>query len=149
MKKAMLGMLAAFALILAGGTGVQAEEYQDTVKAFFSRIQEGKLEEAVNFIYGGSPYISLDSDAVRNVKTQFLSLPNMVGPYRGNELITEKVVVGRYVYLYYFVMFDRQPLKFEFEFYKPVEKWILHSFAFDDKVNDEIIQSVKSELFKK
>lgn len=70
----------------------------------------------------------------------------MSGNYRGSALILKKVLGERLVYMYYLVAYDRQPLKFEFVFYRPGDKWVVQSFSFSDKITEDIRDFAKYDL---
>ncbi|WP_209405780.1 hypothetical protein [Pseudozobellia sp. WGM2] len=43
----------------------------------------------------------------------------------------------------YLVKFDRQPIRFTFQFYKPYNQWRTHRFKYDGNVDEEIEESAK------
>ena len=147
MKKGMALILAALAILFAAAPAARAEEdYHQKVETFFASIKAGKVEEAVDIIYADNPWISKDADAVQNLKTQLKGLDQMVGKYNGHEKVIEKVVAGRFAYLCYFVAYDRQPLSFIFEFYRPKDRWMTFSFSFNTDIDEEIESQAKAEL---
>jgi hypothetical protein len=62
--------------------------------------------------------------------------------------VVKKEWAGRYAYLYYFVAFDRQPLKFEFHCYRASDKWVLQNFKFSDDVDEDFEAAATRELFQ-
>ena len=147
MKKEMVLIIAALVIVGVGVPAAPAEsDYHQKVNTFFSKLKAGKVTEAVEYIYADNPWISKDSDAVQNLKNQMASLDKLVGKYNSHEKLVEKVVADRYAYLYYFVAYDRQPLSFIFEFYRPQDDWMTFSFSFDTDIDDEIAEQAKEEL---
>jgi len=139
MKRYFALLVPVVGILLVAGPAAGAEDnYHRIIEEFFVKLKAGKSVEAVDFIYSGNPWISRDSDAVNNLKNQISSLGNLVGKYTGHEKLIETVTAGRFAYLYYFVSYDRQPLSFTFEFYRPKDKWMIFSFSFDADIDDEI-----------
>ena len=48
----------------------------------------------------------------------------------------------------YLVKYDRQPIRFTFQFYKPNKEWRIHSFKYDGNIDDEIEEAAKLYYFK-
>jgi hypothetical protein len=142
------GCVLVLALLLISSTAF-GKDYDRMVDTFFSKVAEGKPLEAIDLIYGTNPWMSKASDAVQNLRNQFASLEDLVGKYCGHELLIEEVVANRFVYLHYFVAYDRQPMGFHFKFYKPRDQWVLFGFSFDDDIDDEIVERAKKALSAK
>ncbi|MFQ5583079.1 MAG: hypothetical protein ACE5GL_01425 [Calditrichia bacterium] len=121
--------------------------YLQRIERFFSKIDSGKYDKAINFIYSGNPWIADKYEDIENVKKQFISLPEIVGSYADKSLLVKEEIAGRYVYLYYFVAFGRQPVSFVFEFYKPKDKWMIFSFTFADDVDTWVEERAKQKFY--
>ena len=124
----------------------QQESYQEKIDRFFDLVSRGENTEAVDFIYGDNAWISKKADAVANVRTQFSGLKQIVGDYRAHEKIAEKKIAGRFAYIQYFVAYDRQPLSFVFEYYRPGDQWMLYSFSFNADIDDQIAELAKKDI---
>ncbi|MBI3038290.1 hypothetical protein HYY75_04440 [bacterium] len=122
--------------------------YHKIIDDFMARVKKGESTEAIDFLYSGNPWISNKSDSIINLKNKFKNLTELVGQYNSHECLHEKVVAGRFAYVFYFVAYDRQPLKFIFEFYKPKNDWMIYSFAFNGELEDDIEKSALGEMFK-
>lgn len=123
--------------------------YDDIVAKFFDQIAEGKAEAAIDALYKTNPYSDKITDAIVNMKSSLTSQTALMGTYRGSSLIIRKELGDRLAYLYYIVSYDRQPLKVEFFFYKPGEKWVLQSMNYSDKVLDDIRDFARFDLSEK
>ena len=123
-----------------------AESYHDRIDNFFLMLIKGQDVEAVDYIYTGNPWLSKASDAVKNVKNQIVSMKNLVGGLKNYVKLQEITVGGRFVYLNYMAAYERQPIRFEFEFYKPQEQWMVFSFSFDDKLDVQIQENARAQL---
>jgi hypothetical protein len=125
-----------------------AADYEQTIEKFIGMLKAGQAEEAVDFLYGTNPWMSRKSDAVQNVRSRLGSINQMVGSLKNHEKLQELPLGTRFVYLSYLAAYERQPIRFEFEFYKPTDTWIIFSFSFDDKLDDDIEQQAKAKLIK-
>jgi hypothetical protein len=144
-----LALAAAFAASGAETRAAEAPPYYQRIDQFFSLLQAGKSKEAVEFIYGDTPWMSKSSDAVQQVLNQMASLNTLVGQFKNHDLLQEKVVAGRFAYLSYLASYDRQPIRFTFEFYRPENTWMIFSFAFDDNLDDDVETAAKQEILSR
>jgi len=135
-------------VVIMGGAGHTDNGYHGKIHTFFSKIKAGKVEEAVDFVYSDNPWLQKMPDQIQTIKNQLMSLDKLVGSYQSHEKLLEKVVADRYAYLYYFVAYDRQPLRFTFAYYKPKDRWMLFSFQFNTDITDQIAEEVKCEIFR-
>ncbi len=124
-------------------TACYAESYDDKIVQFFKLIQEDKPSEAIDFIYSENPWFSQKSDAIQDVKMKFTNMKSFVGNYNSYEKIFEHTIANRFVHISYFVAYDRQPLRFNFQFYKPKDQWSIYSFSFDDELIKELEESAR------
>lgn len=139
---------AAIVLVTTSASPKSGAQYHRKVDRFFSMVEAGEIQKAVDFIYSDNPWMQKSSDSIQNVKAQLIGLKELVGDYQGHELILEKQVADRFAFLYYFVAYDRQPLQFVFEYYKPEDKWMIFSFSFDANIDDIIEARAAQDLFK-
>ena len=144
--RASSGIGIAVAVLLIGGEA-RAQSCESIATQFFKLVSEGKVTEAMDQAWATNPYSSGMADTLTNVKSQLNSSLAIVGKYRSYELLTRKEVASRYVYLSYFVAFDRQPIKFEFHCYRGNDKWALQNFKYSDSLGDEIAASAKFQQF--
>ena len=138
-------------LIALPGLAIPSEPvgYEDMATKFFTLVSAGKSGEAVDALYKSNPYADKIADNIQQVKSSLASSEAMVGPYRGSSLILRKELGGRVAYLYYLVSYERQPLKFEFVFYRPGDKWVVQNFSFSDKILDDVRDFAKYDLMQK
>jgi len=117
---------------------------QQLIDDFFSNYENEGVEVAVDELYKTNPWTTRIQDAINNVKTQLARYnEELVGKYYGYEPIVTKQLGNSYVLHSYLVKFDRQPLRFTFQLYKPDKEWRLASFAFDDSYDDELEEAAK------
>lgn len=134
-------------MLLASISKGSQGDYQNRVDSFFAHIKDGKYKEAVDFIYSDNPRMSVKSDDIQKVKNQFTGLPDLVGSYLGHELLYKKVAADRFVHLHYFVVYERQPVSFKFEFYRPKNEWIIYSFAYDFNFDELLEEKAKLNFY--
>ncbi len=142
----VIPFLAALALMTWMSTQVQAAEVEPIVEKFMEMVKAGQVEEAVDFLYGSNPWMSRKSDAVQNVRSRLASINQMVGNLKNHEKLQELRAGSRFVYLSYLAAYDRQPIRFEFEFYRPADAWIIYSFSFDDKLDEDIEKLARQQV---
>jgi hypothetical protein len=143
-----LALFAVFGFVACAAANVYAADYEQTIEKFMAMIKAGQSEEAVDFLYGSNPWMTRNSDAVQNVRSRLSAINQMVGHLKNHEKLQELAAGSRFVYLSYLAAYERQPIRFEFEFYKPADTWMVFSFSFDDKLDDDIEQSAKQKLTK-
>lgn len=115
-----------------------ASEYQDDIDNFFDLFQQGKVEEAVSSIYKSNPYVSSIPDQIINVKNQLSSLSGLVGKLSTINKIDTYKVGNSIVHVTYIATYERQPVRFEFQFFRVKEGWRIYSLSFDDSIDNEI-----------
>ncbi len=132
-----------FALVVVttwvGSVAAQTGQTCDVIAAqFFKQVQEEKYGEAIDQAFATNPYSAKMAESIKQLRSQFASAISLIGKYHSNELLLQKTVANRYAYLYYFVAFDRQPMKFEFHCYRGSDRWVLQNFEFSDKIGSDI-----------
>jgi len=111
---------------------------------FFKDYKNNGASIALDNLYSTNKWMDRATDAIANLKSQLEGLnEDYVGKYYGYELIVEKHLAESYVLLSYLVKYDRQPIRFTFQFYKPKDMWVIYSFKFDGNIDDEIEEAGK------
>ncbi len=121
-------------------------DYTVQLDEFFATIQEGKYAEALGALYGRNPWHQAMTDQLNALKGQFSTLPDLVGELRGSDLIVERRLGGMFVYRWYLVAYDRQPVSFHFTFYKPGDSWFIYSFEYQDDIKDLVQDLARQDL---
>ncbi|MEO8590016.1 MAG: hypothetical protein ABI432_11635 [Flavobacteriales bacterium] len=115
----------------------------DLVKTFFAEYEKDAAK-AVQGIYDTNPWTSRIKDAIEKVKQEVNSYTeDYVGKYYGYESITRKQLSTSFLLMSYLVKYDRQPMRFTFEWYKPNDTWMLQSFQVDVSIDDEVEEAAK------
>ncbi|MEM9182078.1 MAG: hypothetical protein AAGB27_02890 [Pseudomonadota bacterium] len=123
-----------------------AAGYQTAIDQFFERFGNGEVAKAVDGVYSSNPWIDVNGEAVSNVRNQLLNINSLVGDFNGQVLLDETLVKNVYVHVTYLALFDRQPVRMEFQYYKPKDRWMVFSFAFDVNWDEELEQAVREKI---
>jgi hypothetical protein len=124
----------------------QAQNYQAISDRFFSMLQQGKSDEAIDYMFNTNPALKKMTDQVENLKTQFGGMEKLVGPYISHTTIAESKVAGAFVYQHYFVAYERQPVSIRLKFYKPHNTWMVYAVQFDLDLTDQIQKQTDQNL---
>lgn len=117
---------------------------EEIVSKFFTEYKNDGSSKALDNLYANNQWMNRATDAIANLKQQLKTLnEDYVGKYYGYELIVEKRLSNSFILMSYLVKFDRQPIRFTFQFYKPDNEWRTHSFKYDGSIDDEIEESAK------
>jgi hypothetical protein len=143
-------VLAVCLALLAGGfyPSRGATSYEEAVEQFFTQLKDNKVDEALDQLYSSNPWMGRRKDNVTNLKTQLKQVTAVTGEYREHQLLTRQELGGRLVYLSYFVAYERQPFRFEFQFYKPADTWVTYSFHIDENLADELTTHGRAEALR-
>lgn len=115
-----------------------ATEYKNEISEFFALYKEGQIDKAVDSIYRTNSYVSSIPDQIKSVKNQLSSLAGLVGELHHISHVHTYDVGGTFVHVTYLLTYDRQPIRFEFQFFKVKSGWRVYAFSFDDNMDDEI-----------
>ena len=112
---------------------------KSTAEKFFKEYQTLGVAKSIDNLYASNKWMEFSADAVSGLKSQLDGLTiDFVGKFYGYELVKENKIGENYLFLTYIGRYDRQPIRFDFEFYKPNNIWQIHSFSFDDKFGEDL-----------
>jgi len=95
------------------------QDPNDLIEKFFQTYAKGEQGKALDDLYAGMKWKDRIADDVAKLKGQFLSLSDMLGAYHGHQEIGRKDIAQALMIVDHVVMFDRQPVRFRFTFYRP------------------------------
>lgn len=134
------------ALLAAPGLARAAgEEYAPQIEKFFAGVKAGKSAEALDQLFSGNRWTA-KTDIVQKLKTDVVGIEKMLGSFRTFEKLQEIKVGTRFVYVSYLVLYDRQPLRMEFKFFRPGDDWVILGFFLDDKLDEDVAKSAHEQL---
>jgi hypothetical protein len=121
---------------------------EDLIDKFFKTYISSGSTEALSELYATNPWMERIKDDLEKVKSQLEGVINIVGDYYGKDLIVKKELGKSFVLISYLVKYDRQPIRFTFEFYKPNDTWRAFGFSYDDNFDDEVEEAAKLYYLK-
>jgi len=142
--KTFLTLITVIALLSISCHTIAQNNPSNLVKTFFEDYQKNGPSVALDNLYSTNKWMSRSADAIVNLKSQLEGLnEDYVGKFYGYELMVEKKIAESYILQSYMVKFDRQPIRYTFQFYKPNDKWLIYSFKFDGSIDNEIEEAAK------
>lgn len=120
--------------------------YDKEIEKFFSLYDKGEINKAIDSIYSTNRWIDSSSDAVTNLKGQFSSMSQVVGKYLGKERVGVHDYAERLLMVTYLALYERQPVRLEFMFYRPKDAWIIYGFSFDDNPDEELKMFAREDI---
>lgn len=125
-------------------TNLFAQKSPENLINDFFVTYEKDAGKAVKELYATNPWTERKKDDIEQIISTVNGLnENYIGKYYGFEFITKKKFSDSFVLYSYLIKYERQPLRFTFKFYKPNDKWVLFSYAFDDSLDTEIEEAAK------
>ncbi len=139
MKKLLL-----ITLLSTASTAIFSQSVpEELIKTFFKEYSKN-TSKAIDDIYATNPWSAKFKEGIEELKKEIITYtPDYVGKLYGHELIIKKQVTENFILYSYMVRYDRQPMRFTFEFYKPNDKWFLYSFNIDSDLDEELEQAAK------
>ncbi len=93
---------------------------KEIVEQFFNEFETKGSSVALDNLYKPNKWMARNADAISQLKSQIEGLnEDYVGKYYGYEFLLEKQLADSYILMSYLVKYDRQPIRFTFQFYKP------------------------------
>ncbi len=137
MKTLFINSFVSLILLSLSLTSIAQSSPKSTADKFFKEYQTSGVGIALDNLYASNKWMQNSTEAIDNLKVQLADLTvDFVGKFYGYELVKEQKIGENYILLTYLGRYDRQPIRFDFEFYKPNSTWQTHSFSFDDKFRD-------------
>lgn len=129
--------------------GFAADSYfrkpESAISHFFDLYQINNIDEAFDFLYSSNPAaLEQSSEQISAIKTQLKEqISALIGPFYGAELI-EKKELGNYLAVYrYLVLFEKQPITFNFVFYRPANDWKFYEFSYETGIQKEMLNQLR------
>lgn len=140
----MIKHIAVAALLTIGALNSKAQEPTDVwVTEFFAGVEKGNIDPALTRLFSHMVNQASASDAVENLRGQLTSTIKLIGDYHGYRKLARRDLGGALVIEDYMVLYDRQPLRFRFEFYRADKEWSLYSFSFDADLDEDLEEAIK------
>ena len=121
---------------------------ENVATKFFEFYKNEGSDKALDYIFSTNKYSGESQDAINNLKENLRKTVSFDGTFCGYELLSRKSAGQNFVLLTFLVKHDRDPLTFRFVFYKPIDKWQVQNFKFDNKIDDELEEASKGYRLK-
>jgi hypothetical protein len=131
----------------AGFAKAAEPSFQDITDKFFKILAEDKGAEAIDYIFSTNAYVKGMVDQINQVKSHYSSTRDMIGLFIDKKKLFEREVAGIFVFQYYLVAYERQPLAMRFWYYKPLDSWVLQQYEFEANVEEHISHMADMEIF--
>lgn len=118
-------------------------EPEGFVKQFFEILTSKGSEEAVSSFFRTNKYMSVAEAQINTLASRLGESIELLGEFYTYELITKAELNESYKIYSYLVKFDRQPLRFNFSFYRPNDTWVAMNFEFNDSFDEELKEAIK------
>ena len=145
----MRKLILLLALIFFFFNGISQETPEQIIEKFWKNYESGDAIKTIDELYANSPWADRIKDELESIKIQFKDLPNLLGEFYGYELLITKQLGESYSIYMFLVKYERQPMRFQFEFYKPKDKWIMQGFSYDYDLDEDLEAAAKQELLLK
>lgn len=143
-------MLLILLLIMPCMVTIAQETPEQMISRFFDLYENEGVSPAIDDLYSSNRWADAGNEAVVELKSQLAGLDtNLVGEYYGYELLSSHNLTESFVLYIYMVKFERQPIRFIFQYYKPLDTWMTYSFEFDGNLNDDFKRLAKESILKK
>jgi hypothetical protein len=139
----MIKLLFSLLLVMTISAAQAQDNPEAMIENFFSMYEKDGAIKALDSLYSSNPWIARNQDAVENLKSSLSAINTLVGDYYGYEYINHRSVGDSFILYSYMVRYDRQPIRFQFQFYKPHNEWRIFSFSYDEELDDEIEEAAK------
>ncbi|MEO0471858.1 MAG: hypothetical protein AAF206_19690 [Bacteroidota bacterium] len=126
-----------------------AQESEQEILDEFFKLYNSNTSEAIDYIYSSNKWIDNEGEAVQNIKTKLNELQPLLGTYYGGEFVHKGQLGESFVTYIYLAKYERQPLRFTFEFYKADDTWITYSFKFDDSFDDDLEELMMDDYMRR
>ena len=118
-------------LICAFPSTISAQNTSESIVENFFNVYKNNSSDAIDYLFQDNKWMEDKFEELLNLKSQLFENQKLLGEFCGYEKITEQNAGKDYKQLVYLVKYERQPIRFIFELYKPKEKWIVLNFSYD------------------
>ena len=120
----------------------------EIVVKFFNVYKKGGSDKAIDYIFSTNKYAAEGESAIEQLKTKLKNLSTIDGLYCGYDILSIKSAGQNYKMFTILARHERDPITFRIIFYRPVDKWQVQNFKFNNKIDDELEEASKSYGFK-
>jgi hypothetical protein len=107
-------------------------ELRPKVQELLTLYGQGKIDDMLQRMPVAPAETRDDFD---NLRRELIGLTSIAGRYEGFDIVTSLALSGRYYELYVLAYFEKEPILFEFGFYKPADAWQVQCFKVRPDLN--------------
>lgn len=137
-------------ILLAASTSLPLfaqDEPGKIVEAFFQKYKSDQ-GAAIDYLYANNEWMQRAGDDIDNLKVQLQNATALLGKYCGYEQIDKRKMGESFVLYSFLVKYQRQPLRFVFEFYKPEDAWKTYGFSYDKDPDTDLENTSREAVGK-
>lgn len=142
----ILGAALVFSGVRPQTQAQQSQDYQAIADRFFVLLEQGKSDEAIDYMFNTNVALKNMPGKSETLKAQIADLERQLGSYHSHTRLAESKVAGMFVYQHYFVAYERQPVSLRLKFYKPRDTWRVFGVQFDADLTDLIQKETDQDL---
>lgn len=141
----MVRLFFVFCLVSANTFAV---DYQSPLDKFFQLFKAGRPDNAVEQLYlfnrdRNETDVSMVSEQKHN---ELVEATTSLGLFYGQELLGKHQIGKRLNHVTYMLYFQNGPVRLEFEFYRPQEKWRLTDLNIDNHLSSELKAMARRDI---
>jgi hypothetical protein len=126
----------------AGPGDAVSTELRPQVQELLALYGQGKIDDMLQRMPVAP---AQNRDDFENLRRELIGLTNVAGRYQGFDIVTSLPLSGRYCELYVLAYFEKEPILFDFGFYKAGDAWQVQRF----KVRPDIDTFLDAMLARK
>ena len=127
-------------------TKVNCQSNKDSIISIFFKLYKDNPVNAYESLFVKSKWMTAKN--IQSGKSQLKDFINDLGEYEGYEFITEKQAGQSYILESFLVKYERQPVRFTFILYRPLNTWQLQDFTYDTNLTSEITGAATIDKLK-
>jgi len=117
---------------------------KEIINKYLELYMQEEIETAFETLFATNPYMSAKDSSVIQLSIQINNAVKQVGKCRGYSFVTQKNFSDDYILYSYILKHDLQPLRFNFIFYKPIDKWQIQNVSFDVDFDSELERAAEA-----
>ena len=123
-------------------------EPKQLAEDFIQSLGTDHQDEAMENLFSTNSAAFMQKGRQDKMKLEISQMVRGGGKFSGADLLAEKQLGERMIGLTYLLRFNRSPIRFEFVFYKPDDRWMILKFSTRSGLADEIVEAMRDEVRK-
>jgi len=128
-----------FLSLLPSAYPAPSGDYLQDISGFFATVKKGQPKEAAEQLLSSNPEAASRVENKLSIENGLERMKDTLGELKDFNIIKEKKIGERIVYVLAFALYEKQPVRFEFIFYKPNDQWLFLNVNFGLQTVDDIL----------